>query len=153
MPSVSIAKNKKKSIKFMEVCESDIFLTGQPHCSYQTLVCTVKKFWQRPNYMNIYAHEKHRVAFWPYFCCQSGDHDSRPPLHETSTFEIGQTINMTWSIEVGMINYGSYHHTIWNNIGRCFIRVHCRTQSKNIFFFDRKVYINNMFCPGDVLRW
>ena len=94
---VSNARNKKILSKFMEVCESDIFLTGQPHCSYHKLVCTVKKFWQRPNYMNIHMHEKHRVAFWPYFCCQSGDHDSRPPLHETSTFEIGQTINMTWS--------------------------------------------------------
>ena len=92
---VSNARNKKILSKFMEVCESDIFLTGQPHCSYHKLVCTVKKFWQRPNYMNIHMHEKHRVAFWPYFCCQSGDHDSRPPLHETSTFEIGQTINMT----------------------------------------------------------
>ena len=95
---VSNARNKKILSKFMEVCESDIFLTGQPHCSYHKLVCTVKKFWQRPNYMNIHMHEKHRVAFWPYFCCQSGDHDSRPPLHETSTFEIGQTINMTWSM-------------------------------------------------------
>ena len=64
---VSNARNKKIPFKFMEVCESDIFLTGQPHCSYHKLVCTVKKFWQRPNYMNIYAHEKHRVAFWPCF--------------------------------------------------------------------------------------
>ena len=61
---VSNARNKKIPSKFMEVCESDIFLTGQPHCSYHKLVCTVKKFWQRPNYMNIYAHEKHRVAIF-----------------------------------------------------------------------------------------
>ena len=152
MPSVSNARNKKILSKFIEVCESDIFLTGQPHCSYHKLVCTVKKFWQRPNYMNIYAHEKHRVAFWPYFCCQSGDHDSRPPLHETSTFEIGQTINMAWSIKAGRINFGSssyYMKQHW----KMFIRVLCRTQSKDIFIFDRKVYTNNMFCPGDVLRW